>query len=59
MKVFRPFLGVVVSLSVLFSAAAGQRPLNAAKRAAVPPQYQIFDLGVVLAGDTASQGFGV
>ncbi len=25
----------------------------------VAPQYQIFDLGVVLMGDTASQGFGV
>lgn len=59
MKVFRPFLGIIVSLSVLFSAAAGQRPLNPSKRAAVPPQYQIFDLGVVLTGDSASQGFGV
>ena len=25
----------------------------------VPPQYQIFDIGVVLMADTASQGFGV
>lgn len=25
----------------------------------VPPQYQIFDIGVVQTGDTASQGFGV
>jgi hypothetical protein len=25
----------------------------------VPPQYQIFDIGVVAMGDTASQGFGV
>ncbi|MBP9108356.1 MAG: hypothetical protein KBF83_02255, partial [Pyrinomonadaceae bacterium] len=24
-----------------------------------PPQYQIIDIGVVVAGDTASQGFGV
>ena len=24
-----------------------------------PPQYQIFEIGVVLMGDTASQGFGV
>jgi hypothetical protein len=26
---------------------------------AVPPQYQIFDIGVVQVGDEASQGFGV
>lgn len=25
----------------------------------IPPQYQIFDIGVVQMGDTASQGFGV
>lgn len=25
----------------------------------IPPQYQIFDLGVVAMGDSASQGFGV
>ncbi|HMS40277.1 MAG TPA: hypothetical protein PKE69_08630, partial [Pyrinomonadaceae bacterium] len=25
----------------------------------VPPQYQIFDIGIVITGDTASQGFGV
>lgn len=25
----------------------------------VPPQYQIYDIGVVQTGDTASQGFGV
>lgn len=24
-----------------------------------PPQYQIFDIGIVATGDTASQGFGV
>ena len=24
----------------------------------VPPQYQIFDIGIVQTGDTASQGFG-
>jgi hypothetical protein len=27
--------------------------------ALVPPQYQIFDIGIVQTGDTASQGFGV
>jgi hypothetical protein len=26
---------------------------------AATPQYQIYDIGVVQAGDTASQGFGV
>ncbi len=25
----------------------------------IPPQYQIFDIGVVLTGDSASQGFGI
>ena len=30
-----------------------------AATATAAPQYQIFDLGVVQAGDTASQGFGV
>lgn len=25
----------------------------------VPPQYQIFDIGIVVTGDSASQGFGV
>jgi hypothetical protein len=27
--------------------------------ASVPPQYQIYDIGIVQTGDTASQGFGV
>jgi uncharacterized repeat protein (TIGR01451 family) len=30
----------------------------AAAASAAPPQYQIFDIGVIQAGDTASQGFG-
>ena len=35
-----------------------QTPTNTPTPAG-PPQYQIFDIGVVQAGDTASQGFGV
>lgn len=31
---------------------------NQNKTAIVPPQYQILDIGVVLSGDSASQGFG-
>ena len=27
--------------------------------AAADPQYQIFDIGVIQVGDTASQGFGL
>lgn len=30
-----------------------------AASAAAAPQYQIFDIGIIQAGDTASQGFGV
>ncbi|PYT01958.1 MAG: hypothetical protein DMF63_03750 [Acidobacteria bacterium] len=37
-----------------FAQSAKDEGLNAP-----PPQYQIFDLGVVLMGDTASQGVGV
>ncbi|MBX7055820.1 MAG: carboxypeptidase-like regulatory domain-containing protein [Pyrinomonadaceae bacterium] len=69
MKAFSRFILVAVSLSVILSvmadglvtkgASAVDRRLGGSKMATVPPQYQIFDLGVVLAGDTASQGFGV
>ena len=31
----------------------------ASKPTGTPPQYQIYDIGVVQAGDEASQGFGV
>ena len=32
---------------------------ESSRTTAVPPQYRIYDIGVVQGGDTASQGFGV
>ncbi|HLM02464.1 MAG TPA: carboxypeptidase regulatory-like domain-containing protein [Pyrinomonadaceae bacterium] len=32
---------------------------ESSRMTAVPPQYRIYDIGVVQGGDTASQGFGV
>src|SRR3954462_12869417 len=40
-------------ISLFFACAVAQIAI------AATPQYQIFDLGVVQAGDTAAQGFGV
>ncbi|MGC2238412.1 MAG: hypothetical protein WA584_19815 [Pyrinomonadaceae bacterium] len=44
------------SAQVLSTGAVSES--NPAATLTVPPQYQIFDIGVVQAGDTASQGFG-
>src|SRR5581483_2770271 len=41
-------IAVAIFCAVAISAQAG-----------IPPQYQIYDIGVVQVGDTASQGFGV
>ncbi len=44
------------------SLARPSEAVSESRRAAqitVPPQYQIYDIGVVQNGDTASQGFGV
>jgi hypothetical protein len=46
-------IAVGVQISTRNSKAAGDERVEGA------PQYQIFDLGVVQTGDTASQGFGV
>ncbi|MFT3743587.1 MAG: carboxypeptidase regulatory-like domain-containing protein [Pyrinomonadaceae bacterium] len=46
-------IGIGVQVSTTRSKAAGDERVEGA------PQYQIFDLGVVQTGDTASQGFGV
>ena len=43
----------LTKVSVLIASAAVAATVSAA------PQYQIFDIGVVEVGDTASQGFGV
>jgi len=51
------FSTLIVAALFCFDAAVAQT----SKEAAIfpPPQYQIFDIGVVLMTDTASQGFGV
>lgn len=59
------FLGYLILTCLVFAATASPRARNAAavsgpgRMVGVQPQYQIFDIGVVLAADTASQGFGV
>ncbi len=68
-KLFTALIAVVTFASFLmYSAPASSQTRNdfvnieSSKTAAVPastPQYQIFDIGVVQAGDTSSQGFGV
>ena len=44
------------SVMPLATVVSGQR---ASTEIMVPPQYQIFDIGIVQTGDSASQGFGV
>lgn len=51
--VFAIFSGVTFSVGTVSSQE------RKAEGTSVPPQYQIFDIGIVQAGDTASQGFGV
>jgi hypothetical protein len=46
--------GMGTGISSASSAETEQQPLGSGV-----PQYQIFDIGVVQTGDTASQGFGV
>lgn len=47
--------------NLIFANAVTAKTNSAVKRVGgtVPPQYQIFDIGVVQTGDTSSQGFGV
>jgi hypothetical protein len=65
-KMFRFSLPLCAALVLLISLAAQAQTvkssLSGAKTPAgtsAPPAYQIFDIGSVLAGDSASQGFGV
>lgn len=46
--------------NLIFVNAISAKTISVINRstATVPPQYQIFDIGVVQTGDTASQGFG-
>lgn len=49
---------IVCSFFLTFSNFAfGQKSTE--KLGSAPPQYQIFDIGVVQTGDSASQGFGI
>lgn len=49
---------IVSSFVLTFSASAFSQK-SAENLGSVPPQYLIFDIGVVQTGDSASQGFGV
>lgn len=52
-------IGLVWNSTQLAEASSAGN-ISASKRTGnVPPQYQIFDIGVVAMGDSASQGFGV
>lgn len=57
-------IAIISSLSSTDTASAQSRSVEAVSGSsrtatlAAAPQYQIFDIGVVQAGDTASQGFG-
>jgi hypothetical protein len=62
------FLGLAALTAGLMSAdtassqARSSEAVSESSRTAaliVPPQYQIYDIGIVQTGDTASQGFGV
>lgn len=61
------FFSIALIASLIFtnvsSSQSGKEMLNDASRVrsaeVAPPQYQIFDIGVVQMSDTASQGFGV
>lgn len=48
---------VFLFVSIFANLAFSQK--SAENLGSLPPQYQIFDIGVVQTGDTASQGFGV
>ena len=55
---------VVLAVTAVIVAALGYWPsakpvASQARPTGGPPQYRIFDMGVVQAGDTASQGFGI
>ena len=52
-------LSALTSLAVVMLTLAATVSVRPQKDEVVTPQYQILDIGVVLAGDTTSQGFGV
>jgi hypothetical protein len=54
-------VAMLTSLIVSGTAAAQSKGMGSGREAGLPapPQYQIIDIGIVVAGDSASQGFGV
>ncbi len=48
-----------LNIKSLMRSAETVPALNQPKTIQPPPQYQIFDIGIIQMGDTASQGFGV
>jgi hypothetical protein len=52
-------IGISMTILILGGVATSQSRERSDNGTSVPPQYQIFDMGVVLMTDTASQGFGV
>ena len=61
MKLKRLFATVLVLAMFTASIFAQKADLHSERNQGIPTliQYQIFDIGVVLTGDSASQGFGV
>ncbi len=61
------FLGVAITAGLIWTGNVSSQARfvkavsesNLTAGTPVPPQYQIYDIGIVLSGDTASQGFGV
>lgn len=58
------FVAIFLSIAMMFgltnqTIVSSAEISSKSKQMIVPPQYQIFDIGVVQTGDSASQGFGV
>jgi hypothetical protein len=51
------FIGYVILAGLIFTGTVS--PQTRKSEGGVQPQYRIFDIGIVLPGDSASQGFGV
>jgi hypothetical protein len=57
-KIF--YVAMIIGVAVTAASAQSRRAVPKDESGiVVPPHYQIFDIGIVQAGDTASQGFGV
>lgn len=58
MKIKKIFTTILLSAMLTVSGST-QSASSGNKQSGITPQYQIFDIGVVQTGDSASQGFGV